>query len=171
MADAVVAEMNETGEDTGISRVYEIGYHIAPSVKEEDVEKIVGAIRSEIEKSGGSFIAEGAPAMTKLSYSMQGLEAGKRTEFDRSYFGWIKFEAPILAATSVDESLKTDKNIIRHILFQTVREDTRAKVKMATLREVRRTDTIKTTAKRPEETSAPLSEADLDKAIEVITAE
>ena len=40
-------------------RIYELGYHIIPTVKEEDVEKIVGGIRSVIEKAGGSFIAEG----------------------------------------------------------------------------------------------------------------
>src|SRR3990167_4425026 len=54
-------------------RIYELGYHIIPTVKEEDVEKIVGSIRSVIEKAGGSFIAEGAPSLTKLSYAMNAL--------------------------------------------------------------------------------------------------
>ena len=171
MAEAAVVEMNETGADAGKLSVYEIGYHVSPSVKEEDVEKVVSEIRSSIEKAGGSFIAEGAPAMTRLSYEIPAVEGGKKVLFDRASFGWIKFEAPRDSAQELDSMLKLNKSLLRHILFETVREDTRAKIKMATLREVRRTDTIKSTPKRAEEVSAPVSEVDLDKAIEGLTSE
>jgi hypothetical protein len=45
-------------------------------------------------------------------------------------------------------------------------------MKAPQLREVKRTDVIKTTARRPEETAekAPVSEADLDKALETLAA-
>ncbi|HEY4478753.1 MAG TPA: hypothetical protein VI981_00095, partial [Candidatus Paceibacterota bacterium] len=76
-------------------RIYEIGYHIIPTVKEEDIEKTVGEIRKGIESSAGkaSFIAEGAPSLIKLAYPMSVREGEKYTEYDRGYFGWIKFEA------------------------------------------------------------------------------
>ena len=99
------------------------------------------------------------------------MEGDKRVEFDRGYFGWLKFEAPIAAAAVLEESLKRNNSVIRHIVFRTVREETRAHLKAPQLREVRRTDTIKSTPKRMEEVSAPVSEADLDKALEDITAE
>ena len=90
-------------------RIYEIGYHIIPTVKEEDVEKIVGGIRSVIEKSGGSFIAEGAPSLIRLAYPISALavEGEKRVEYDRGYFGWIKFESAISAAPFLIEKFKT----------------------------------------------------------------
>ena len=154
-----------------VVRIYEIGYHISPAVKEEDLEKVVASIRSVVEKQGGNFIAEGAPSMTKLSYEISGQEGGKRVDYDRAYFGWLKFEAPSTAAAVLEEALKADKTVLRHIVFQTVREETRAHLKAPTLREVRRTDTLKTTAKREEEVSAPVSEADLEKALQDITAE
>lgn len=157
--------------DSETLRIYEIGYHVLPSVKEEDVEKVVSSIRSSIEKQMGTFIAEGSPALVRLAYPITGVEAGKRIEFDRGYFGWLKFEAPIAAAQALAEELKQNKTILRHILFQTVREDTRAKLKAPTLREVRRTDVIKSSPKRDDEVSAPISEVDLDKALDVITAE
>ena len=171
MADAAVAQTNETDIESGISRIYEIGYHISPSVKEEDVEKVVTEIRKTIEKEGGTFIAEGAPSMTRLSYGIPGTDGGKRVEFDRAFFGWLKFEAPAHAALALDETLKRNTAVIRHIVFRTVREETRAHLRAPQLREVRRTDTIKTTPKRVEEPSAPVSEAQLDKALEDITAE
>src|SRR3989344_4751410 len=83
-------------EDT--LRIYEAGYLISPSVKEEDLEKVVSDIRGVIEKAEGSFIAEGAPSMTKLSYGMLFREGGKKMEHDRAYFGWLKFECSVEAA-------------------------------------------------------------------------
>jgi len=54
-----------------------------------------------------------------------------------------------------------------------VREDTRAKMKAPTLREVKRTDTIKSSPRRvpTEGSTAPVSEEDLEKAIQDITSE
>lgn len=163
--------------DDGVAepRIYEIGYHIVPTVKEEDVEKIVGGIRSIIEKEKGSFIAEGAPSLIKLSYAMNALakEGEKRVEYDRGYFGWIKFESGVAVISSLNDGLKLDGNILRFGIFRTIREDTRAKIKPATLREVRRTDVIKSTPRRAptEESSAPVSEVELEKAIQDITTE
>ncbi|MDR3570820.1 MAG: 30S ribosomal protein S6 [Candidatus Pacebacteria bacterium] len=171
MAEAGIEKTQEIVSDERLPRVYEVGYLVSSTVKEEEVEKIVTAIRQQIEKEGGSFIAEGAPSLTRLAYEISTREEGKRVDHDRASFGWIKFEAPSSAAQALDESLKANNSIIRYIVFRTVREETRAHLKAPQLREVRRTDTIKTTAKRPEEPAAPVSEADLDKALEDLTQE
>lgn len=152
-------------------RVYEIGYHVSSTTKEEEVEGVVAQVRSTIEKAGGSFIAEGAPSLIKLAYPIVGKEGGKASESDRGYFGWIKFEAPIAAAAMVQEWLSSHRSIIRSIVFQTVREETRARFKTAVLREVKRSDILKAAPRQAEETSAPISDAELEKAIEDITAE
>ncbi|MBI2612916.1 30S ribosomal protein S6 [Candidatus Kaiserbacteria bacterium] len=170
MVEEAVKEM-ETDTDGGVTRIYEIGYTISPVVKEEDVEKTVGSIRSEIEKAGGSFIAEGAPSLTRLAYEMTAGESEKRIEHDRGYFGWIKFEADVSVAGALEAMLKKDESVMRFIVFRTVREDTRAKMKAPQLREVKRTDTIKTTPRRAEESAGPVSEEELEKALQDITKE
>lgn len=159
-------------ENEVVNRVYEAGYSVVPTVKEEDVEKVVASIRSEIEKLGGSFIAEGAPSLLKLAYAMDKREGEKHVEYDRGYFGWIKFEAPTEAAGKLAEALKANKDILRSIVFKTVREDTRAKFKAPQLREVKRTDIIKSS--RPAATTEEkesVSEVDLEKALETLTQE
>ena len=171
MVESEVIGEKETDTGGDIVRIYEVGYTIVPTVKEEDIEKTVGSIRTEIEKSGGSFIAEGAPSMTRLSYTMSAKEGDKRFEHDRGYFGWIKFEASIDTARALEAALQRDERVLRSIVFRTVREDTRAKMKAQTLREVKRTDTIKTTRRRTEEASGPVSEEELEKAIQDITTE
>lgn len=172
-AGVAIAEHDASGTDEMTARIYEIGYHIVPTVKEEDLEKIVSEIRSVIEKAGGSFIAEGAPSLTKLSYGMQAREGDRHIEYDRGYFGWIKFEAKVAIVAALTESLKRNQNFLRFVVFRTVREDTRAKMKAPVLREVKRTDTIKSAPRREasEESAAPVSEIDLEKAISEITSE
>ena len=163
----------ESNENEVINRVYEAGYHIVPTVKEEDVEKVVSSIRSEIEKLGGSFISEGAPSLLKLSFSMDMREGEKHVGYDRGYFGWLKFEADTHAAKALTDALTANPLILRSIVFKTLREDTRAKFKAPQLREVKRTDTIRSSPRKaPEgEVAAPVSEVELEKALETLTAE
>ncbi len=170
-AEDMVLTADTTADDVVATRIYEVGYHVNNNVAEENVEKVVGEIRAFIEKQGGSFIAEGAPVLTKLAYDMNSREGDKWASQDRGYFGWIKFEAVVGTALALEEMLKAHKSILRHIVFRTVREETRARIKAPTLREVKRTDTIKTTAKRPDEDNAPVSEEDLDKALSEITTD
>ena len=165
--------MEPQEKEVAVLRVYEVGYHIVPTVKEEEVEKVVADIRAIIEGVGGSFIAEGAPSMLKLAYDMSIREGEKHVEFDRSYFGWLKFEATTDAAEAIEKALKAHVSVIRALVFKTVREDTRAKMNAPTLRAVQRTDTIQAAprATAEETKEVPVSEADLDKALETLTAE
>jgi len=166
--------MSDSGaEHEVVSRIYEVGYHVVPTAKDDEVEKVVASIRETVEKAGGSFIAEGAPSLIKLAYPMIVREGEKLIEHDRAHFGWLKFEAPTATAKSVEASLNANQSVIRCMVFKTVREDTRAKMKAPQLREVKRTDTIKSAPRRTEEETekAPVSEADLDKALETLTAE
>ena len=150
-----------------ILRVYEAGYHIAATVKEDELDSIVGGIRSIIEKAGGTFITEGAPILTKFAYTMFQTEKGKRTAHDRGYFGWIKFEAPTATAKILTDALQSNKEIVRSMVFVTLREDTRAKFRAPAMREVKRAEMKAVT--RTEEVAAPISEEKLDKAIETLT--
>lgn len=171
MVEVEMLVMDETAE-VAVSRIYEVGYHILPTAKEDELEKIVGSIRALIEKQGGSFIAEGAPQLVRLAYAMPVAEKGGVVGYDRAYFGWIKFEAPVAIVEILNEELRKNTSVIRAIVFKTVREDTRAQIKSVGLREVKRTDTIKSTPrKQVVATEGTVSEEDLDKAIEGLTTE
>lgn len=164
-------ENTQAENELGVSRIYEIGYIIVPTVAEDALEQAVAAIRAPIEKAGGSFIAEGAPSLTRLAYDMTAREGDKNVDYDRGYFGWLKFEGTTDVAQAIDEALRTNALILRHIVFRTVREDTRAKIKAPALREVKTSQVMRAAPRREEETAAPVSEADLDKAIEGLTNE
>ncbi len=160
----------ESTESDSLMRVYEVGYHIVPSKKEDELDGVVAQIRALIEKTGGKLISEGAPALQRLAQNISVQEHGKRVDYDRSYFGWIKFEAPVEVTKTLEKSLATTGDVMRSVLFRTVREETRARFKAGSVREVRRGDVIRS-APRKEESAAPVSEEELEKAIEDLTAE
>lgn len=162
------AAAKEATEREVVLRVYEAGYHIVPQTKEEELDGVVAEVRAVIEKAGGTFIAEGAPVLTKLAYPMTTREGDKNVTYDRSYFGWLKFEAPGEVVEDLREYFAGTRGIFRSLVFKTLREDTRAKIKGPQLREVKRGETLKT-VRKAEESAAPVSEADLDKALETIT--
>jgi ribosomal protein S6 len=159
----------ESAEDReAVLRVYEAGYHIVPQIKEEDLDATVAKVRAVIEKVGGTFVAEGAPVLMKLAYPMTTREGDKNVTYDRSYFGWLKFEAPGEVVEDLTEFFAGTRDIFRSMVFKTIREDTRAKIKAPALREVKRGDALKT-VRKPEEAAGPVSEEELDKALGVIT--
>lgn len=169
-----MAEQEHTQEATAAApakqegvRVYEVGYHIISTVKEDEVEQVVNKIRTAIEEMGGSLIAEGAPQSLALAYPMYVSEGGKNTGFDRTYFGWIKFEGKTDEIHALRDTLRANEQVLRFIIFQTTREETRASVKQSVLREVKRTDTIQSTTRTSsEKDKGEVSDESINKAIE-----
>jgi ribosomal protein S6 len=167
--DAPVATEIDDADDA-VLRIYEAGYLILPTVPEDQVESVVADIRSFIEKAGGTFIAEGAPVSTKLAYTMYVNTAGKQNPYDRAWFGWIKFEVTGSAAHALTDMLLRHSSILRSIIFRTVREDTRASARHALLREVKRTDTIKSDPTKGAADAGVISDEAIDKSIEGLIA-
>ncbi|MBP9669103.1 MAG: 30S ribosomal protein S6 [Candidatus Pacebacteria bacterium] len=156
--------------EVNAARVYEVGYHILPNVEGEAIEKVVQGVREMIAEMGGSLIAEGTPQDMHLAYTMYINNEGKNTSYDRAHFGWIKFELPAEKIAALEESLKLNKKILRSIVFRTVKEETRASVKIGALREVKRSDTLKVQTRPEKEVVGEVSEEKLDEAIEGLTA-
>ncbi len=124
-------------------RVYELGYHMVPTLTEEELQKEVELLRSAISELNGTIVSEGEPNMIDLAYTMAVNEGGKNTKYDTSYFGWIKFDLePKNIAYLKNEVIEDNKNIFRYLLIKTVAEDTQAKVHLEMLKEVENKETL-----------------------------
>lgn len=163
----------ENTQETADTTVYELGYHILPTVVAEELENEVNKIRSAIEKRGGSFIAEGSPESMTLAFPMAVNNGGKITKYDRAYFGWLKFELdPAQAQELHHEDLAHNAHILRFNLFTTTREETRAQLQTAQhglLREVENTGVIE--RKQEKEEGGEVSEEALEKSIDDLVNE
>ncbi len=152
------------------AKVYELGYHLLPTLSEGDIAHEVSSLKSQIERRGGVILAEEAPKMIDLSYTMSKENAGKLVKFNTTHFGWVKFEMAPLMAAELKADAGGNSNILRHLLITTVRESTMAPRRMvAGVREVTPTTTLRKLVK--EEAQVPVSEAELDKKIEELVGE
>jgi ribosomal protein S6 len=115
--------MSEEHEDKGISRsVYELGYHLVPSLGEEDLALRVEEIQQVVAKSGGEMISEGSPELIDLAYTVVKKSAGANQRFTSAYFGWMKFEILPEAVLGVEEMCKSNQYILRHLLVHSDRQ-------------------------------------------------
>jgi len=163
LSSATMTEENNTD-----AQVYELGYHILPTVVADDLDAEVAKIRSAIEKRGGVFISEGTTETVNLEYPMFVNNGGKQTKYERAYFGWMKFEMDAEQAVALkEEDLAMNSQVLRTILVKTTREETRAQLQTAqnnVLREIKTTGTLE--KKHTEEEGGEVSEEALEKSID-----
>ena len=104
-------------------QVYEIGFHILPTVAEEKLGDEVSVLRNAIEQ-GGAVILEDFPKMRDLAYKMQKYIDTKKVSFTKAYFGWIKFEGESELAQELKKVADEHENILRYLIIKTIRENT-----------------------------------------------
>ena len=154
-------------------RVYELGYLLFPSIVEEKVPEQASLIKSIIEKNQSTIISDEIPRHMTLAYTMYQTKDGKKEKFDTAYFGSIKFETEPLQILLIKEELDTNKNILRYIIFKTVRENTRSEVRIPIQPKIEKKipSTKIRTPLRKEEKKVPISEEELDRTIEKLVVE
>ena len=167
-----MSEEKNIGTEAEANRtIYEIGFQIVPSVPEEKLGAQFASLKEIIEKNGGSFISEETPKLKPLAYSMRKEVAGKYQKYNTAYFGFVKFEVVPEGALKIAEAFKTNASILRHLLIKTVRENTMTVPRVPFYRktEAPKFDATKKDEKPVEKT--PVSEVELDKAIDAAIAE
>ena len=114
-ASAEISDAKETS-------VYELAYHLIPTLSEEDRAARVAAIRKSIEKAGGTIINDIAPEHMELSYTMTKQIAGKLPKYASAHFGWLYFELSADQITSIKEVCDKDDGILRYLILKTTKE-------------------------------------------------
>lgn len=148
-------------------QIYELGYHILPSVSEEDLPREVSKVQGAISNNRGSIISESFPEMRGLAYDISKRVETKHTTFSRSYFGWIKFEVERNSVRKIEQEVKTNPNILRFLLVKTVRENTLYVPRMtSTRREEPALNVPLVSEMSDKEIKAPISAEEIDKSID-----
>ncbi|MCK9345293.1 MAG: 30S ribosomal protein S6 [Candidatus Pacebacteria bacterium] len=105
-------------------RVYELGYHLVPTLAVEQIPAASGAVRGMIEQISKDIIAEELPVFIDLAYTVIKTIDHKNKRFDQAYFGWVKFEANPEGIATLEEALKKDENVLRYLVVKTIKENT-----------------------------------------------
>jgi|AntRauTorckE6833_2_1112554.scaffolds.fasta_scaffold00608_15 ribosomal protein S6 len=105
-------------------QVYEIAFHILPTVAEEKLADEVSVLQKAIEAGEGTVISEEFPKMRDLEYAIKKYIDTKKTSFDTAYFGWIKFESEPSLAGSLKKVADEHPHVLRYLIIKTVKENT-----------------------------------------------
>lgn len=149
------------------SRVYEVGYLLVPTLKEEDVPAAYGNLKELISSLGGEAISDEMPRMIPLAYNMQKVISNVRSKFSSAYFGWIKFYMKPSGVLQLKSKLDMDNNFIRFLIIKTVKENTIAAKRFV------RDDMAHRKAVTPKKEAGVVTEIDkeeIDKEIEAMVA-
>lgn len=154
---------NETDKTAGT--VYEVGFHIVPTVSPENLPKEVDAIKAVLAKNGAVTISEEFPKLRALAYQMVKVIGPARHRHDSAYFGWIKFEAAKDAVGQINKAMEANEKVLRYLIVKTVRENT---LHGATILAEEKAVKDAEAAKAAEPKAA--SEAEMDKSIDKLVA-
>lgn len=159
----------ETHEDKGALELYELGYHLVPSLGEDDLALRVADLQKKITSLGGKIHSEGAPQAFTLTYTMHKLRGGKWDRYDSSFFGWTRFEASPESIPELKDDVEHNEHFIRYLL---IRLDRDALLPQKVYRPKIDLKEVETKPKQLEkkqtvdEPKGEVSEAELDKQIE-----
>ncbi len=164
--------MSEVQNDTSTSkedlnsRIYELGYLLIPSIKEEDLSVSYGDIKELVSSFEGEIITDEIPKMTQLAYSMQKTVSNIRNKFSSAYFGWVKFIMDSDKVLKLKVKLDLSSSIIRFLILKTVKENT-----IASKRFIRGEYKRPTMRKSSEnEIAVPINKEEIDKEIDAMVA-
>lgn len=157
----------ETEKDVN-SRVYELGYLLAPTLPEADIPALFGNLKELVSSFGGMTISDEMPKMLSLAYPMNKITPNTRSKFKTAYFGWIKFTMDSDKVMELKKRLDLDPNLIRFLIIKTVKENTISARRFAHGEIARRK--IRTEKGRSSEASAPINKEEIDKEIDALVA-
>lgn len=169
VADTEIEEVGtvDTGDNESPSSVYEIGYHLLPTLSEEEVPQVVSKLMDALKAEGAVFVGERFPSQIELAYPIAKRTNSKNTNYESAYFGWVAFEVAREAILRMKPALDSNPNILRYLVVVTDRDAVAAAMSGAVSAP---TGTIEK-PKRDAEAGGEMSEVALDQALETIATE
>ncbi|OGI76516.1 hypothetical protein A3C57_01485 [Candidatus Nomurabacteria bacterium RIFCSPHIGHO2_02_FULL_33_12] len=121
--------MQKNKEDM-LVKVYELGYHLIPTLAEEEIPQYVNKIKDLLDSYGAVIISDESPKRIDLAYTMHPSVKNKKQKYNKAYFGWIKFETDTESIEAFKKSIDDIDEIFRSLIIITVRENTMAPKKL-----------------------------------------
>ncbi len=153
-------------EDVVVSRVYELGYLLVPTIPSEDVPAVYTGLKDLVISFGGELVADEMPQNINLAYSMVKVVANVSSKFNTAYFGWIKFTMDSNKVLELKKKLDLDTKIIRFLILKTVKENTIAAKRFVRGDMMHR----RPPARKSDEPAVPINKEEIDKEIDAMVA-
>lgn len=153
------------------TNIYEIGYLLVSSIPEEKVTSVVADLREVLTKKGASFIAEEAPELRTLAYTMAKKVGASNHKFDQGYFGWFKFELAVKDIAAIKKSFEENSHMLRVLIITTIKETTYLGKKSETAMVIKQEEAILAPVEVKEGAEVVASVDEMDKSIDAMVKE
>jgi len=107
---------NQTQTNERVRR-YEVGYLVAPTVPEGEVEDMADDIADTV-ADHGDVLASQTPETQELAYTMEATTSAGEREFDRGQFGWVQFAVTPDVLDDIENAFDGVDDIMRHLLVK-----------------------------------------------------
>lgn len=145
--------------------VYELGYHVVPTIPEDGVSAIVEKVKKALGKA--EIISEQFPVHMGVAYPIERSVQGKNEKYTETYFGFIKFALDRGEMQALQVELRSMPEVLRFLIISTVREDMPAPRRAVFTSRQLEGEVIKKPVSAPEK-PAEVSEEELDKSIDAL---
>ncbi len=155
----------ELSQAKSTTPVFEVGFHLVPTVPEDGVAAAVEKIHGLLKDA--EIISEQFPTRMTLAYQVERSVQGKREKYTESYFGFIKFATERDAIPAFQEALRAMPQVLRYLVVHTVREDV-VNPRRAVFTSSRLEGEVIQKPQAEAEVKAEVSEEELDKSIDAL---
>lgn len=151
-------------------RLYEVGYHLLPTIAEESLGEEVSLLKDALEKYGGVILSDEAPQHVTLAYPISRVFSGKRKDFTSAYFGWMRFQMLPSQVVAFNDDLRGRENVLRFLSINIPPEKKRATSKKMSFFEASKQASRAKQSSRASKNDN-VSDSELDKTIEELVVE
>lgn len=104
--------------------VYEVSYHLVPTMAEDAVPGEAAKIKAIVTDLGGEIISEAAPEQKTLAYPISKTVKAIKSNYNKAYFAWVKFTLTPESVVKLKAALDASPIVIRYLIVSTVKEST-----------------------------------------------
>jgi ribosomal protein S6 len=108
---------------TNEEQVYEVGFHIVPTVDEGRLQEVLGKIKEYLVEKSAKVISEDFPKLRPLAFNIAKEAQGNSQKYNKAYFGSLKFEVSNEAIPEINKAMKNDPEVLRFLIVKTVKEN------------------------------------------------
>lgn len=159
----------EKEEKENDKSLYEVGFHLLPTLTEEEANSESSQITKIISQNKCVIKNTFNPQMRELAYEMSKAVSGKKQKFANAYFGQVVFEADPKTILNIRKAIEAKQNILRTLFIEVPSESLLPRERRVP--QVSREEPKADNPEKIEEVIPPMSEAELDKTIEALVIE
>jgi ribosomal protein S6 len=100
------------------TNVYELAFHVLPTVAEGEVTTVVDTIKAHITAHDGTITNEEAPARFELAYEIVKHLEGRNRKFTSAYFGWVRFTVAPDQVEAINAEVEAIKEVLRSMTIK-----------------------------------------------------